>query len=100
MPAVVAVALLTLIAWADFRAASAMAYAIINAVLVLIIACPLRALGLGSATPMSVMTATGKGATVGVLFKNAEAIELLRHIDTLVVDKTGTPTEASPSRSR
>ena len=86
VPAVVAVALLTLIAWAIFGPPPAMAYAII-------IACPCA---LGLATPMSVMTATGKGATVGVLFKNAEAIELLRHIDTLVVDKTGTLTEGKP----
>ena len=93
VPAVVAVALLTLIVWAIFGPPPAMAYAIINAVAVLIIACPCA---LGLATPMSVMTATGKGATVGVLFKNAEAIELLRHIDTLVVDKTGTLTEGKP----
>lgn len=93
VPAVVAVALLTLIVWAIFGPPPAMAYAIINAVAVLIIACPCA---LGLATPMSVMTATGKGATVGVLFKNAEAIELLRHIDTLVVDKTGTLTEGNP----
>ena len=93
VPAVVAVALLTLIVWALFGPPPAMAYAIINAVAVLIIACPCA---LGLATPMSVMTATGKGATVGVLFKNAEAIELLRHIDTLVVDKTGTLTEGKP----
>ncbi|MDS4019994.1 MAG: copper-translocating P-type ATPase [Candidatus Competibacter sp.] len=93
VPAVVAVALLTLIVWAIFGPPPTMAYAIINAVAVLIIACPCA---LGLATPMSVMTATGKGATVGVLFKNAEAIELMRHIDTLVVDKTGTLTEGKP----
>ena len=93
VPAVVAVALLTLIVWAIFGPPPALAHALINAVAVLIIACPCA---LGLATPMSVMTATGKGATVGVLFKNAEAIELLRHIDTLVVDKTGTLTEGNP----
>jgi Cu+-exporting ATPase len=70
-----------------------MAHAIINAVAVLIIACPCA---LGLATPMSIMVATGKGATVGVLFKNAEAIEVMRQIDTLVVDKTGTLTEGRP----
>ncbi len=70
-----------------------MAYAIINAVAVLIIACPCA---LGLATPMSVMTATGKGATAGVLFKDAEAIEIMRQVDTLVVDKTGTLTEGKP----
>ncbi|MEZ5582585.1 MAG: copper-translocating P-type ATPase [Candidatus Competibacteraceae bacterium] len=93
VPTVVAVAVLTFIVWAIFGPAPAMAYAIINAVAVLIIACPCA---LGLATPMSVMTATGKGATVGVLFKNAEAIEVMRQIDTLVVDKTGTLTEGKP----
>ncbi len=70
-----------------------MAYALINAVAVLIIACPCA---LGLATPMSIMVATGKAATVGVLFRNAEAIELLRDVDTIVVDKTGTLTEGKP----
>jgi len=70
-----------------------MAYAIINAVSVLIIACPCA---LGLATPMSIMVATGKGATMGVLFRNAEAIELLRSVEILVVDKTGTLTEGRP----
>src|SRR4029434_4547489 len=70
-----------------------MAHAFINAVAVLIIACPCA---LGLATPMSIMVATGKGATMGVLFKNAEAIEVLRKVDTLVVDKTGTLTEGKP----
>jgi Cu+-exporting ATPase len=70
-----------------------MAYALLNAVAVLIIACPCA---LGLATPMSIMVATGKGATLGVLFKNAEAIEVMRQVDTLVVDKTGTLTEGKP----
>ena len=74
-----------------------MAYAIVNAVAVLIIACPCA---LGLATPMSIMVAAGKGATMGVLFKNAEAIETLRSVDTLVFDKTGTLTEGKPKLVR
>ena len=70
-----------------------MAYALINAVAVLIIACPCA---LGLATPMSIMVATGKAASVGVLFRNAEAIEILRDVDTIVIDKTGTLTEGKP----
>src|SRR3972149_7780191 len=70
-----------------------MAHALINAVAVLIIACPCA---LGLATPMSIMVATGKGATMGVLFKNAESIEVMRQVDTLVVDKTGTLTVGKP----
>jgi Cu+-exporting ATPase len=70
-----------------------MAHALVNAIAVLIIACPCA---LGLATPMSIMVATGKGATMGVLFRNAEAIEVLRKVDTLVVDKTGTLTEGRP----
>ena len=93
VPVVIAIAVLTFIVWAIFGPPPAMAYALINAVAVLIIACPCA---LGLATPMSIMTATGKGATVGVLFKNAEAIEVMRQIDTLVVDKTGTLTEGKP----
>ncbi len=93
VPVVIASAVLTFIVWAIFGPPPAMAYALINAVAVLIIACPCA---LGLATPMSIMTATGKGATAGVLFKNAEAIEVLRQIDTLVVDKTGTLTEGKP----
>jgi Cu+-exporting ATPase len=93
VPTVVGVAILTFIAWAFLGPQPRMAHAIINAVAVLIIGCPCA---LGLATPMSIMVATGKGATVGVLFKNAEAIEVMRKIDTLVVDKTGTLTEGKP----
>jgi len=94
VPAVVLAAVVTFILWAVLGPEPAMAYAIINAVAVLIIACPCA---LGLATPMSVMTATGKGATAGVLFRDAEAIETMRDVDTLVVDKTGTLTEGKPS---
>jgi Cu+-exporting ATPase len=93
VPAVVVVAVLTFIVWALVGPEPAMAYALINAVAVLIIACPCA---LGLATPMSIMVATGKGATSGVLFRDAEAIEVLRKVDTLVVDKTGTLTEGKP----
>ena len=93
VPAVIVVAIVTFIAWTAFGAEPRMAYAILNAVAVLIIACPCA---LGLATPMSIMVATGKGAQMGVLFKNAEAIEVTRKVDTLVVDKTGTLTEGKP----
>jgi P-type Cu+ transporter len=93
VPAVILIAILTMIAWALFGPEPRMAYAIINAVAVLIIACPCA---LGLATPMSIMVATGKGAQLGVLFRNAEAIEVLRDVDILVVDKTGTLTEGKP----
>ncbi|MGE4545641.1 MAG: heavy metal translocating P-type ATPase [Pedobacter sp.] len=93
VPAVVTVALITFVVWAGFGPEPRMAHALINAVAVLIIACPCA---LGLATPMSIMVATGKGATLGVLFKNAEAIEHLRKVNTLVVDKTGTLTEGKP----
>lgn len=91
--AVVAVAVLTFIIWAWIGPEPRMALALINAVAVLIIACPCA---LGLATPMSIMVATGKGATAGVLFKNAEAIEVMKKVDTLVVDKTGTLTVGKP----
>ncbi|MDQ5845544.1 MAG: cadmium-translocating P-type ATPase, partial [Acidobacteriota bacterium] len=93
VPAVIVIAVVTFIAWAVFGPEPSMAYALINAVAVLIIACPCA---LGLATPMAIMVATGKGAQLGVLFKNAEAIEVLREVDTLVVDKTGTLTEGKP----
>ena len=93
VPAVVGIAVITFIVWALVGPEPRMAHAIINAVAVLIIACPCA---LGLATPMSIMVATGKGATMGVLFKNAEAIEVMRQVDTLVVDKTGTLTEGKP----
>ncbi len=93
VPVVVLIAIITFVVWAIVGPEPAMAYALINAVAVLIIACPCA---LGLATPTSIMVATGKGATIGVLFKNAEAIEVLRTVDTLVVDKTGTLTEGKP----
>ena len=93
VPAVVGVAVLTFIVWALLGPEPVMAYALVNAVAVLIIACPCA---LGLATPMSIMVGTGRGATAGVLIKNAEALEVLEKIDTLVVDKTGTLTEGKP----
>ena len=93
VPAVVAVAIITLIAWGLVGPEPRLAYAIINSVAVLIIACPCA---LGLATPMSIMVGTGKGATMGVLIKNAEALEVMEKVDTLVVDKTGTLTEGKP----
>ncbi|HUO82466.1 MAG TPA: copper-translocating P-type ATPase [Gammaproteobacteria bacterium] len=93
VPVVIVIAVVTFIVWALLGPAPAMAYAIINAVAVLIIACPCA---LGLATPMSIMVATGKGAGAGVLFRNAEALETFRKVDTLVVDKTGTLTLGRP----
>ncbi|MFH2076240.1 MAG: copper-translocating P-type ATPase, partial [Pseudomonadota bacterium] len=93
VPAVIAIALVAFVIWYFFGPDPQLAYALIAAVSVLIIACPCA---LGLATPMSIMVATGKGATMGVLFKNAEAIETLRKVTTLVVDKTGTLTEGKP----
>ena len=93
VPAVVAVAAISFAAWAIFGPAPAMGFALLNAVAVLIIACPCA---LGLATPMSIMVGTGRGATLGVLVRNAEALELLEKVDTLVIDKTGTLTEGKP----
>jgi Cu+-exporting ATPase len=92
--AVVGIALLTLFAWGLFGPEPRWVYGLVNAVAVLIIACPCA---LGLATPMSIMVATGRGATSGVLFRDAAAIENLRKVDTLIVDKTGTLTEGKPS---
>jgi Cu+-exporting ATPase len=93
VPAVVAAAVLAFVVWALVGPEPRMAYALVAAVSVLIIACPCA---LGLATPMSIMVAAGKGASVGVLFRNAEAIEVLHKVNTLVVDKTGTLTEGKP----
>ena len=93
VPAVIVIALAAFVAWAAIGPEPRMAYALLNAIAVLIIACPCA---LGLATPMAIMVAAGKGATLGVLFRNAEAIELLGRVETLVVDKTGTLTEGRP----
>ena len=93
VPTVVVVAILTFVGWALFGPEPRFAYAIVNAVAVLIIACPCA---LGLATPMSIMVGTGRGATAGVLIRNAEVLEVLEKVDTLVVDKTGTLTEGKP----
>jgi Cu+-exporting ATPase len=93
VPAVVLTAVLTFVIWALVGPQPRMAYALLNAVAVLIIACPCA---LGLATPMSIMVAAGRGATAGVLIKNAEALEVLEKVDTIVVDKTGTLTEGQP----
>ena len=93
VPAVVAVAAVTFVVWAAVGPPPRLGYALVNAVAVLIVACPCA---LGLATPMSIMVAAGKGAGAGVLFKNAEAIEMLGKVDTLIVDKTGTLTEGKP----
>lgn len=93
VPAVLAVSVITFVVWSIWGPEPRMAHGLINAIAVLIIACPCA---LGLATPMSIMVATGKGAQLGVLFKNAEAIELMPKVDTLLVDKTGTLTEGKP----
>jgi len=93
VPAVVLVAALTSLVWGLYGPEPRLAYALVNAVAVLIIACPCA---LGLATPMSIMVATGRGAQAGVLIKNAEALETMEKVDTIVVDKTGTLTEGKP----
>jgi Cu+-exporting ATPase len=94
VPAVIGIALLAFVGWAVWGPSPALSYALIAAVAVLIIACPCA---LGLATPMSIMTATGRGAQAGVLIKNAEALERFEKVGTLIVDKTGTLTEGKPS---
>jgi Cu+-exporting ATPase len=94
VPAVIATAVLTFIVWSFFGPQPRLTHAVVNAVAVLIIACPCA---LGLATPMAIMVGTGRGARVGVLIKNAEALEILEQVDTLVFDKTGTLTEGKPT---
>jgi P-type Cu+ transporter len=94
VPAVIVVAILTFVVWAVFGPEPRLAHALVNAVAVLIIACPCA---LGLATPMSIMVGTGHGAEMGVLIRNAEALEILERVTTLVVDKTGTLTEGKPT---
>ena len=93
VPAIIGVAVVTFIVWMVWGPEPRLAHALVSAVAVLIIACPCA---LGLATPMSIMVGTGRGATVGVLVKNAEALEILEKVDTLIVDKTGTLTEGHP----
>ena len=97
VPAVIAIAVLTFIAWAIWGPAPAMAYALVNAVSVLIIACPCA---LGLATPMSIMVGVGRAAQNGILVKNAEALETTERVTHLVTDKTGTLTEGKPRVTR
>ncbi len=97
VPAVILMAVVTFIVWSFIGPEPRLAHAIVNAVAVLIIACPCA---LGLATPMSIMVGTGRGATAGVLIKNAEALEVLEKVDTLIVDKTGTLTEGKPRLTR
>ncbi len=94
VPAVIAIALVTFILWSVFGPEPRLAHALVNAVAVLIIACPCA---LGLATPVAIMVGTGRGAKAGVLIRNAEVLEILQKVDTLVVDKTGTLTEGKPS---
>ena len=96
VPIVIGISVLTFVVWSVFGGENAYVYALLNAVAVLIIACPCA---LGLATPMSVMVGVGKGAQNGILIRNAEALEVMNHVNTLVVDKTGTLTEGKPSVS-
>ena len=96
VPAVVLIAAATFVVWALLGPEPRLAHALVNAVAVLIIACPCA---LGLATPMSIMVGTGRGAEAGVLVRNAEALELLEQVTTIVVDKTGTLTEGKPRLS-
>ncbi len=93
VPIVIVVAIVTFVVWAYYGPEPALAHALVNAVAVLIIACPCA---LGLATPMSIMVGTGRGAEIGVLLRNAEALEILEKVTTIVVDKTGTLTEGKP----
>jgi Cu+-exporting ATPase len=93
VPVVIVTAIVTFVVWGLAGPTPRIAHALVNAVAVLIVACPCA---LGLATPMSIMVAMGRGASMGVLFKNAEAIEVMRKVDTLVIDKTGTLTEGKP----
>lgn len=93
VPSVIAAAIITFVVWSQIGPDPRLAYAVVNAVSVLIIACPCA---LGLATPMSIMVGTGRAAAAGVLFKNAEALEVMEKVDTLIVDKTGTLTEGKP----
>lgn len=93
VPAVLLVAVVTFLVWSIFGPRPSMAYAVINAVAVLIIACPCA---LGLATPMAIMVGVGRGAQTGILIKNAEALEIMEKVDTLIMDKTGTLTEGKP----
>ncbi|MDH4036301.1 MAG: heavy metal translocating P-type ATPase [Candidatus Krumholzibacteria bacterium] len=97
VPIVILIALVTFVAWMAAGPEPRVAFAIVNAIAVLIIACPCA---LGLATPVSIMVATGRGASSGVLFRDAEAVETLRKVDTLIVDKTGTLTEGKPALTR
>src|SRR5207253_462739 len=94
VPAVLGIAVATFVGWSIWGPEPRMAHGLVNAIAVLIIACPCA---LGLATPMSIMVGTGRGASAGVLIKNAEALERLEKVDSVVVDKTGTLTEGKPA---